>query len=109
MKDKIVTVDFRGNVIRKHRTAWAAYEYANLSHIKKAYDARALYNDQLIKKGTTADIVRGKLDINRLIAPHNHELMPDGTVKTLCVDGHWESTYKNKEGKILSYYDVLYV
>ena len=108
MEKQIMTVDDNGDILRRHRTAWAAWEYANRSCNRAKHNSRALVNGKLLKLGTTADIVRGRIRMNQLVDGNNHELRPDGTVATTCIDGHKEITGLNKEGQILGYYEVLY-
>ena len=100
-----------GELIRTHRTAYAAVTEANKPKHDGGY-ACILADDGTrtrIHQGTTEDIVRGKVDISRLIEGSNHRLLPDGTVATKCVDGHEKITRISDDGRCWGYYNVLYV
>lgn len=107
-KPKIVTMDYDGRILRRHRSAWAAWEYAIRPKNLINHHSQAYYNGKLLRQGTTADIVRGKIKIEQLPNGHNHRVLPDGSVATKCVDGHEEITRLNDDGQILGHYELLY-
>ncbi len=103
-KNKIETRDLDGKVIRRHRTAWAAWEFCQKKNNRIPY-----CNDWIIRHSTTADIVWGNLSIAQVIEPHNHRQLKNGSIVTRCDDGPDEYTRINDKGQIDEWYFVLHI
>ena len=96
---KLQTIDWDGKILRTHRHQWAGWQYAHtVGQATLCADGKQVY------LGTTYDVVRGAINVDQILEPHNHRVLPNGTIATKCIDGHEEITSAGN-----AYYEVLYV